>query len=120
MRGEGLGLAATVRAVTAHLSTGRGAIYHHVATKDDLLAAAADGVVETALATVGGEGIWTRAGALPHDLGIAGAARSDRGAALVSYVLGAAAQHASGARRVRDEAARAAGVDIFLAGITGR
>lgn len=32
----------TVRALTAHLSTGRGAIYHHVADKDDLLAAAAD------------------------------------------------------------------------------
>ena len=35
----------TVRAVTAHLSTGRGAIYHHVAHKDELLAAAADGII---------------------------------------------------------------------------
>src|SRR5689334_13543583 len=29
----------TVRALTAHLSTGRGAIYHHVANKEELLAA---------------------------------------------------------------------------------
>jgi AcrR family transcriptional regulator len=35
----------TVRAVTAHLSTGRGAIYHHITGKDELLAAAADGVI---------------------------------------------------------------------------
>ncbi|MFI5934788.1 TetR/AcrR family transcriptional regulator [Actinoplanes sp. NPDC051494] len=35
----------TVRALTAHLSTGRGAIYHHVTSKDDLLSAATDGVI---------------------------------------------------------------------------
>jgi AcrR family transcriptional regulator len=40
--------ALTVRALTSHLSTGRGAIYHHVAGMDDLLAAAADDVVRAA------------------------------------------------------------------------
>ncbi|MFE2912683.1 TetR/AcrR family transcriptional regulator [Kitasatospora indigofera] len=40
--GEG---ALTFRALAAHLATGSGAIYWHVANKDDLLAAATDGVV---------------------------------------------------------------------------
>ena len=35
----------TVRGLTAHLSTGRGAIYHHVNGKDDLLAAATDHII---------------------------------------------------------------------------
>jgi len=35
----------TVRALTAHLATGRGAIYHHVSGKEDLLAAATDGII---------------------------------------------------------------------------
>jgi AcrR family transcriptional regulator len=43
----------TVRALTAHLSTGRGAIYHHVANKEDLLAAAADDVVGRVTAGAG-------------------------------------------------------------------
>ncbi|KAA2252440.1 helix-turn-helix transcriptional regulator [Solihabitans fulvus] len=38
----------TVRALTSRLSTGRGAIYHHVAGVDDLLAAAADDVIRAA------------------------------------------------------------------------
>lgn len=38
----------TVRTLTSHLSTGRGAIYHHVSGMDDLLAAAADDVVRAA------------------------------------------------------------------------
>ena len=42
----------TVRGLTAHLATGRGAIYHHVAGKDELLAAATDHVVAQALAAV--------------------------------------------------------------------
>lgn len=42
--------AVTVRAVTAHLATGRGAIYHHVADKDELLAAATDRVIEQVFA----------------------------------------------------------------------
>jgi len=45
----------TVRAVTAHLSTGRGAIYHHVANKDDLLAEAAAGVLGPVLAGAEGD-----------------------------------------------------------------
>lgn len=40
--GEG---ALTFRALTTRLSTGAGAIYHHVANKDELLRAATDGVV---------------------------------------------------------------------------
>jgi len=40
--------ALTVRALTSHLSTGRGAIYHHVSGMDDLLAAAADEVIRAA------------------------------------------------------------------------
>lgn len=42
----------TVRGLTAHLSTGRGAIYHHVKGKDDLLAAATDHVIAQATAGV--------------------------------------------------------------------
>jgi AcrR family transcriptional regulator len=37
--------ALTFRALTRHLNTGYGAIYHHVASKSDLLAAAADDVI---------------------------------------------------------------------------
>lgn len=37
--------ALTVRALTAHLSTGRGAIYHYVTGREELLAAAADQIV---------------------------------------------------------------------------
>ncbi len=37
--------ALTVRTLTSHLATGRGAIYHHVSGMEDLLAAAADDVV---------------------------------------------------------------------------
>jgi len=35
----------TVRGLTAHLATGRGAVYHHVSGKHDLLAAATDRVI---------------------------------------------------------------------------
>ncbi|GIM91903.1 TetR/AcrR family transcriptional regulator [Paractinoplanes toevensis] len=136
--------ALTLRALTAHLSTGRGALYHHVATKDDLLAAASDGVIGRVLAEVGGHEdpayairalalgiftaidghpwvgsqlardpgqpavlqIWTSVGSQLTRLGVTGRARSDAGSALVNYVLGAAAQHAAGARRAPDQAAR--------------
>src|SRR6266536_6445405 len=37
--------ALTFRALTARLATGYGAIYHHVANKSDLLAAATDDVI---------------------------------------------------------------------------
>ncbi|MFF1608296.1 TetR/AcrR family transcriptional regulator [Amycolatopsis sp. NPDC058278] len=42
---EGGEAALTFRALTARLSTGYGAIYHHVANKSDLLAAATDAVI---------------------------------------------------------------------------
>ncbi|MBO9602072.1 MAG: TetR/AcrR family transcriptional regulator [Novosphingobium sp.] len=42
----------TFRALAARLSTGAGAIYWHVANKDDLLAAATDQVVSHAMATI--------------------------------------------------------------------
>ena len=45
----------TVRALTAHLSTGRGAIYHHVANKDEMLAAATDAVISRVLADAAGD-----------------------------------------------------------------
>lgn len=46
---EGGADALTFRALASRLSTGAGAIYHHVANKSDLLAAAADEVVDAAL-----------------------------------------------------------------------
>jgi AcrR family transcriptional regulator len=141
----------TVRAVTGRLSTGRGAIYHHIADKDDLLAAAADGVIGQVVAAAAGGGddplralalgifdaieahpwvgsqlsreplqpavlrIWKSIGVPLRELGVAGAALSDAGSALVNYVLGAAAQHAAGARRVPDDAARRAYLEEFAA-----
>lgn len=42
--------ALTLRALTVRLSTGYGALYHHVANKGDLLAAAADDVIARAMA----------------------------------------------------------------------
>jgi AcrR family transcriptional regulator len=130
----------TVRAVTAHLATGRGAIYHHVAGKDDLLEEAADGVMSRvagddlrALALgvfdaidahpwVGAQlnreplqpavlRIWKGFGTHLHARGLTGRALTDAGSALVSYVLGAAAQHAAGARRAPDATARRAYLD---------
>jgi AcrR family transcriptional regulator len=50
----------TVRMVTAHLSTGRGAIYHHVTNKDELLAAAADGIISQLMAGTVGDADPTR------------------------------------------------------------
>jgi AcrR family transcriptional regulator len=44
--------ALTFRALTTHLSTGYGAIYHHVANKSDLLAAATDDVIAGVLTGV--------------------------------------------------------------------
>ncbi|MCG5216152.1 TetR/AcrR family transcriptional regulator C-terminal domain-containing protein [Streptosporangium soli] len=46
---EGGESALTLRALTIRLSTGYGAIYHHVADKNDLLAAAADDVIARVL-----------------------------------------------------------------------
>jgi len=132
----------TVRALTAHLSTGRGAIYHHVVGKDDLLTAATDAVIGDLVATagdgdpretlrsiavgifdtidahpwVGGQltrhpqpavfRLWNSIGASLSELGVAGTDLADAGSALVSYVLGASAQYAAGARQAVDPVAR--------------
>ncbi|GIE82491.1 TetR family transcriptional regulator [Actinoplanes philippinensis] len=142
----------TVRAVTARLATGRGAIYHHVAGKDELLAAAAEDVIGRVTAHPGDDdprrairalalgvfdaidahpwvgaqlsrepfqpavlGIWTSLGVHLRRLGARGAALSEAGSALVNYVLGAAAQHAAGARRAPDDAARRAYLERLAA-----
>jgi AcrR family transcriptional regulator len=52
--------ALTFRALTAHLATGSGAIYWHVANKNDLLAAAADDVIARVMTEV-------VSGAEPHE-----------------------------------------------------
>ncbi|WIY07056.1 TetR/AcrR family transcriptional regulator [Amycolatopsis mongoliensis] len=44
--------ALTFRALTTHLTTGYGAIYHHVANKSDLLAAATDDVIASVMTGV--------------------------------------------------------------------
>ena len=48
--------ALTFRALTARLSTGYGAIYHHVANKSDLLAAATDAVIARVVSDAVAEG----------------------------------------------------------------
>jgi AcrR family transcriptional regulator len=140
----------TVRAVTTRLATGRGAIYHHVAGKDELLAAAADDVIGRVTARAGDDApdgairtlalgvfdaidahpwvgaqlardpfqpavlaLWTSLGTQLSRLGVTGPALSDAGSALVNYVLGAAAQHAAGARRAPDDATRRAYLDTL-------
>jgi AcrR family transcriptional regulator len=50
--GEG---ALTVRALAAHLTTGSGAIYWHVADKSELLAAATDAVIARVMSKVAGD-----------------------------------------------------------------
>ena len=46
--------ALTFRALTGRLATGSGAIYHHVADKDDLLAAASDSVITQVIGGLAG------------------------------------------------------------------
>ncbi|MEU8657204.1 hypothetical protein AB0C31_10800, partial [Actinoplanes philippinensis] len=60
-------------------------------------------------------GIWTSLGVQLRRLGAGGAALSEAGSALVNYVLGAAAQHAAGARRAPDDAARRAYLERLAA-----
>jgi AcrR family transcriptional regulator len=143
----------TVRALTAHLSTGRGAIYHHVANKEELLAAAADDIVGRVTAGAGDDRdperairtlalgifdaidahpwvgtqlarepwqpavlrIWKSVGSQLQRLGVPAPARADAGSALVNYVLGAAAQYATGARRVTSDADRTAYLQTLAA-----
>jgi AcrR family transcriptional regulator len=53
---EGGESALTLRALTARLNTGYGAVYHHVATKSDMLAAATDDVIAGVMTGVGADG----------------------------------------------------------------
>lgn len=146
----------TVRALTSHLSTGRGAIYHHVAGVGDLLADAADAVIRAATEDpaddtdpnrairdlslaifdaldahpwVGAQlareplqpavlRIWKTIAGRLRDLGVHGAARSDAGAALASYIFGSAARFAAGARHSTDEIERQRYLDALAAAWT--
>jgi AcrR family transcriptional regulator len=141
------------RALTTRLSTGVGAIYHHVANKSDLLAAAADAVIAPVVGDAQSDSepraairaiargifeaidahpwvgtqlsrdprqpavlhIWEGIGGQLNALGVTGAARSDAGAALVNYVLGAAAQHAAGPGRMLRAADRTAALATLAA-----
>ena len=51
----------TFRALNTRLSTGAGAIYHHIANKNELLAAATDQVVSQVLAQIDGDADPARA-----------------------------------------------------------
>ena len=147
----------TFRALTTRLSTGAGAIYHHVASKNELLAAATDEVIGRVLAEIAGDTqprrairtislgifdaidahpwvgvqlshdpqpavlrIWKAIGEQLRGLGVTGSARSDAGSALVSYVLGSAAQFAAGARTRRTDAEREAYLKALAAQWTQR
>ncbi len=143
----------TVRALTNHLSTGRGAVYHHVDGKDDLLAAATDHVVGRWTAGVASDQqaesairalalsifdaidahpwvatqllrqpmqpavlrIWKGMGIQLQRLGVEPAALSDAGSALVSFVLGSAAQYVAGPRTLTDGADRKTYLDQLAA-----
>ncbi len=151
--GEG---ALTVRALTAHLATGRGAIYHYVTSKEELLAAAADGVIGAAFENaiehpdprqslrmltlamfdaltahpwlgrqLGREPmqsavfrIWKGTGTHLQRLGATGNARSTAGAALMSYLLGAAAQYAGTTRPPADASSRGMYLQALAAEVT--
>jgi AcrR family transcriptional regulator len=147
----------TFRALTTRLSTGAGAIYHHVANKNELLAAATDEVIGRVLAEIAGDTeptrairaislgifdaidahpwvgaqlshdpqpavlrIWKAIGLQLRDLGVTGSAQSDAGSALISYVLGSAAQYAAGARRSPNDTDRKAYLEALAAQWTQR
>jgi AcrR family transcriptional regulator len=135
------------------LSTGAGAIYQHVANKDELLAAAADGIIGRVMSELASDEeprapiraislgifdgidahpwvgtqlarepwqpaviqIWKAIGSQLQRIGVTGSARSDAGSALVTYVLGSAAQYAAGPRRVPHDADRKAYLEALAA-----
>jgi AcrR family transcriptional regulator len=151
--GEG---ALTVRALTAHLATGRGAIYHYVAGKEELLAAATDGIISAVFEGIPDDGdargslralalalfdaitahpwvgtqlgreprqpavlrMWRGIGARLRHMGVVGAASANSGAALVNYLLGAAAQYAATFHHGLSDAERAAYLEAFAAELT--
>ncbi len=145
----------TFRALTTRLSTGAGAIYHHIANKNELLAAATDQVVSQVLTQIDGDAdparalraislgifdaidahpwvgaqlshdplpavlrIWKAIGEQLQALGLSGSAQSDAGSALVSYVLGAAAQYAPGTRARPSSAEREAYLETLAQRLT--
>jgi len=145
----------TFRALTTRLSTGAGAIYYHVASKNELLAVATDEVIGEVMAQIPSDmepestiraislGIFDAIGAHPwvgaqlsqnpqpavlriwkavglqlQSLGLDGSALSDAGSALVSYVLGSAAQYAVGARRLPNDADRKAYLEALAVQLT--
>ncbi|NUS94460.1 MAG: TetR/AcrR family transcriptional regulator [Nocardia sp.] len=146
--------ALTFRALTARLATGSGAIYWHIANKDELLAMATDDVI-TRVVTGAAEGVpppaairaiasglfdaidahpwvgtqlarepWQAAilrifegiGGQLRALGVAERAQFDCASALVSYILGLAAQYAAGARLLAPDTDRSA----FLATVAAQ
>jgi AcrR family transcriptional regulator len=149
--GEG---ALTFRALATRLATGSGAIYWHVANKDDLLAATTDHVIARALTGApadsapddairaialavfdsiyarpwvgtqisrepwqsGTRRIFESLGQQLQALGVPERAQFDSASALVSYVLGLAAQYAAGARLAARKTSRAG----FLADVVDR
>ncbi|WIE74151.1 TetR/AcrR family transcriptional regulator [Curtobacterium sp. MCJR17_020] len=148
--------ALTVRALTEHLSTGRGAIYHYVTGKEELLEAATDGIISAALEStanvlgpreslrhlalavfdaltehrwVGKQlareprqpavlRIWKGIGAGLGRLGVSGSASADAGAALMNYLLGAAAQNAAASHHLLSDSDRQAYLEAFAAELT--
>lgn len=146
--------ALTFRALATRLATGSGAIYWHVANKDDLLAAATDDVVARVMTAVSGDtepraairaiasGVFDAIDAHPwvgtqlsrepwrfailqifegigkhlQAFGVPEQAQFHSASALVSYLLGLAAQYAAGARLLMRETDRSA----FLASVAAR
>jgi AcrR family transcriptional regulator len=146
--------ALTFRTLAARLATGSGAIYWHIANKDELLAAATDGVIAGAMSDVIAKAkpqdtiraislavfdtidahpwvgtqlirepwqsamlhIFEGIGRELQALGVPEAAQFHSATALVSYLLGLAAQYAAGARLLPRETDRSA----FLATVAAQ
>jgi AcrR family transcriptional regulator len=145
--------ALTFRALAARLATGSGAIYWHIANKEELLAATTEGVIARAMTGVSdvvepsqairdialgvfdainthpwvgtqlSRGPWQSAmlqifegiGRQIQTLGVAEGDQFDCASAIVSYILGLAAQYASVARLLPRESDRSAFLDTVAA-----